>query len=197
MTLSSHRPRFANEDDSCGLRHSRLCRSVGFGSGVKASHPADLVSADPFGRSRHAFRAEICAIGKHAGQHGGNVLRYISSSDMSELVGESCPFMHFPQEIGDLDQRIHVRDFGVEDFGRGRYIAGKRRHDQRAVLHPDAIKFPETGAPGQLFEIGVHHLPDLSKPGSAVSLNTEPELILLLEGDKSWLWHKMFVDRPE
>lgn len=146
---------------------------------------------------RHAFRAEIGAIGKHAGQHSSDVLRHIARPDMGELVGKTGPFMYFPQEIGHLDQRIHFRDFGIEGFRSRRYIAGKRCHDQRAILHLHTIELPETGAPCQLFEVGIHHLPDIGEPGRAVSLNAEPELILLLQGDKSRLRHQMFVDRPE
>ncbi len=88
--------------------------AIGFGAGMEAAHPADLMCADAFRGPRHAFRAEIGAIGKHAGQHGGNILWCISRPDMGELVGESRPFMHFPQQIGYLDQRIHVGDFGIE-----------------------------------------------------------------------------------
>ena len=81
---------------SVGIAYGRLRRPVGFGAGVEASHPTNLVGADPLGRSRHAFRAEICAIGKHAGQHGCDVLRPIARTDMGELVGKSGPIMHFP-----------------------------------------------------------------------------------------------------
>lgn len=113
---------------------------------MEAAHPADLVGADPpLRRPCHAFRAEIRAIGKHACQHGGDVLRRISRPDMGELVGKSGPFMHFPQEIGQFDQRIHVRDFGIEGFRRGGNVAGMRRHDQHAVFHPHTIELPGNG----------------------------------------------------
>ena len=180
-----------------GISDAGLRGPIGFGAGMEAAHPADLVGADPLRRPGHAFRAEIRAVGKHAGQHGGDVLRRISRPDMGELVGKPGPLMHFPQEIGHLDQRIHLRDFGIDGFRRGGNIAGMRRHDQRAVFHPDAIELAETGAPGQPFEVDVHHLPDVREPGSAVGLDTEAKLILPPQGDKGWLRHEIFVYRPE
>ena len=155
------------------------------------------MGANPLRRPRHAFWAEIRAIGKHAGQHGGDVLRRISRPDMGELVGKSSPLMHFPQEIGHLNQWIHVRDFGIEGFRRCGNVAGMRRYDQRAVFNPHTIELAETGAPGQPFEIDVHHLPDFSQPGSAVGRDTEAELILPLQSDKGWLRHEIFVYRSE
>lgn len=117
-----------------GVGHGRLCRPVGVGAGMEATHPADLMSADALRGSGHPFWAEIRAVGKYTGQHGSDVLGHIASSDVGELVRKPGPLMHFPQEIGDLDQGIHLRDFGIEGCGCGRYIAGKRRHDQRAIL---------------------------------------------------------------
>ena len=76
-------------------------------------------------------------------------------------------------------------------------MAGMRRHDHRAVFHPHAIKLAETGPPGQLLEIDVHHLPDVREPGSAVCLDAEAKLILLLQDDKCWLRHEIFVYRAE
>ena len=51
----------------------------------------------------------------------------------------------------------------------------------------------EAGSPESLAFI--RPIPDFA--ASAVGLDTEPELILLLQGDKSRLRHQMFVDRPE
>ena len=129
-----------------GISNGCLRGPIAFGAGMEAAHPADLVRADPLRRLGHAFRAEIRAIGKHAGQHGGYVQRRISCPEMGELVGKSGPLMYFPQEIWHLDQRIHVRDFGIYGFRRGGNIAGMRRHDQPAVFHPDAIELAETQA---------------------------------------------------
>ena len=105
--------------------------------------------------------------------------------------------MHFPQEIRDLNQRIHLRDFGIQGFGCGRYIAGKGCHDKRAILHSHTIEFPETGLPGQAFEVGVHRLPNLCQPGSAIAWNTKAELVFFLQGDKGRPRHQIFIDRSK
>jgi hypothetical protein len=131
-----------------GVGHCHLRDAVSFGAGMEAAHPADLMSADTLRRSCHPFWAEIRAVGKYTGQHGGDVLGHIAGPDVGELIRKPSPFMHFPQKIWDLDQRIRLCDFGIQRFGCGRYIAGKRDHDQRAILHPHTIEFPETGLPG-------------------------------------------------
>ena len=116
---------------------------------------------------------------------------------MGKLVGKSGPFMHFPEKVRHLDQRIHFRDFGVESFRRGGNVACMWRHDQCAVFHSDAIELPETGSPSQPFEVDIHHLANFREPSRTVARDTEAEFIFLLQGDKGRLRHEMFVYRPE
>jgi len=78
------------------IGHTSLRSPVGFGAGMEAAHPADLMGADAFRRPRHALRAEIRAVGEHAGQHSGDVRWCISRPYMGELVGKTGPFMHLP-----------------------------------------------------------------------------------------------------
>lgn len=106
-----------------GVSDTGLRRFIGFRSGVETPHPADLMGVDAFRGSRHAFRLEVGTIGEHAGQHGGDVLRRISRPDMGELIGETGPFMHLPEQIGDFHQRIHVADFCIEVLSCGGNVA--------------------------------------------------------------------------
>lgn len=155
------------------------------------------MGADALGGSCHAFRTEIGAVGEHAGQHGGYILRRISRPDMGELVGKSRPFMHFPQQIGNFDQGVHFGDFGIEGFCRGRNVARPRRHDQGSVFHPHPLKLSIAGTPGQPLQVEVHHLPDFRQPCRTVALDSETELAFLLQGNEGQLRYQMFVDRAE
>ncbi len=142
------------------IRHTGLRRPVSFRSSVKGAHPPDLVSADPFRRSCHAFGSEVRAVRQNAGEHCGDVLRRISRPDMRELVGESGPVMHFPQKVGYFDQRVHVADFDVQFICCGRNIARTRRHDQGSGFQLDAIELSIASAISQALEIKVRYLLD-------------------------------------
>jgi hypothetical protein len=80
--------------------HAGLRSAIGFRAGVDAAHPADLMGADAFRGSCYALRAEVRALSKHTGNHGGDVLRRISRPDMGRLIGETRPFMMvFPSKV--------------------------------------------------------------------------------------------------
>ena len=102
------------------IRHASLRRMVGLGTCVETSHPSDLVGTDPLGRTRHALRTEVRTVGNHTGQHRGDVLWHIPCPHMGEQVGKPGPFMHFPQQVRNFDERIYLADFGIEGVGRGR-----------------------------------------------------------------------------
>jgi hypothetical protein len=71
--------------------------TICLGSGVEGSHPADLVSANSFGRARHSLRTEVGRIGQHAGQHCRDISWDVACADMREEIRKAGPFMHFPQ----------------------------------------------------------------------------------------------------
>ncbi|GLR61950.1 hypothetical protein GCM10007919_66800 [Rhizobium indigoferae] len=151
----------------------------------------------PFEAPAMRFGAEIGGICEHAGQHGGYILRRISRPDMRELIGESGPFMHLPEQIRDFDQWIRFADFGIESFSRGGNVAYPGRHDQRSVLHPHALELSVAGAPGQPLQVEVHHLPDLGQPSRTVARHAETQFVFFLECDEGRLRHQIFIDRPE
>ena len=63
--------------------------------------------------------------------------------------------------------------------------------------YPHTIEFPETGLPGQAFEVGVHRLPNLCQPGSAIAGNTKTELVFFLQDGKGGFRHQIFIDRSK
>ncbi|OWK25780.1 hypothetical protein AJ87_01240 [Rhizobium yanglingense] len=180
-----------------GIGHACLRRPIGFGPGVKGSHPADLVGADAFRRAGHPLRTKVCGIRQYAGQHGRYILRRVSGADVGELIGKRGPLMHLSEQVWNLDQRIHLTDLGVQIFGRGRNIACVRCDDQRSGIKANTFQLSGPCAIGEALEVEVQHLSRLVQPGRTIAINTEPELVLFFHGDECRLRHEVFIDRSE
>ena len=121
----------------------------------------------------------------------------IARADMGEVVGKSGPFMHLPQQIWNLDQRIHFGDFGIQCFGRCGNVAQLRCHDKCSAFHPNTLELSIACAPSQPLQVEVHHLPGFGKPSRAVLWTPSPSLSSSFRATKVEFWHEMFVDRPE
>lgn len=116
------------------IRHAGLGCSVGLRPGVQGAHPTDLVSANAFGCAGHAFRTEAGCIGQYASQHGRDIPRGVTRANMGEAIRKAGPFMHLPQEIRHLDQRIELADLGIQVVG----CCGNYPGALRAISRPKA-----------------------------------------------------------
>lgn len=94
-----------------GIGDACLRGPVRFGADVEAAHPADLVGADPLRRPAMRFGPRFVP---SASTPTSMAAMFCGASrpDIGELVGKPDPLIYFPQEIGHLDQRIHLHDYG-------------------------------------------------------------------------------------
>ena len=74
-------------------------------------------------RGTHPLRTEIGCIGQGTGQQRSDIPRGVACADMGEVMGNTRPLMHFPQEIRNFDQRIHLADLRLQFFGCRRNFA--------------------------------------------------------------------------
>ena len=79
--------------------------------------------------------------------------------------------MHLHQEIGHLDQRVHVGQFPFQLLGGGRHIAGQGSDDELSSLKPDAFELAVAGAIGEPLEVEVERLTRLAEIRDGITLN--------------------------
>lgn len=175
----------------------RLRRGVSFRPSMECAHPADLMRADPFGCARHSLRTEVGRIGQHAGQHCRDIPWDVACANMREEIRKAGPFMRFPQQVGNLDQRVHIADFGIQFLGGGRNFANGRRDDQGTCFKTNTFELPGPCSVRQALQIEVEHLARFGKPHRAITLDAQSEAILLLHCVECRPRHQMLVDRPE
>ena len=119
------------------VRHASLSCAIGLRPGVERAHPTDLVGADALGCAGHPFRTEVGCIGQYASQHGRDIPRSVTRANMGEVIRKAGPFMHLPQEIRHLDQRIELADLGIQFLGCCGNLAGCWRDDQAFHLQDE------------------------------------------------------------
>lgn len=116
---------------------------------------------------------------------------------MREAICKAGPFMHFPQEVGNLDQRKRVADLGIQFVGRRRNLASSWCNDQRPGFKTNTFELSGPCSVRQTLQVEVEHLMRFGKPLRAVTLDGQSKAILLLHGGECRPGHKMLVDRPE
>lgn len=116
---------------------------------------------------------------------------------MCEVIGKARPLMHFPQQVRNFDQRIHLADLCVQFFGCRRNVADSRRHDQRSRFETNTIELTCASAIGQALQIEVQHLLYFVQPGAAVTADTKAKPILFLHRGERRSRHEVLVDRAE
>lgn len=149
---------------------------------MEGSHPTDLVSADAFGRAGHPFRTKVGRIRQYAGQHGRDISWDVAGANMREAIRKAGPFMHFPQQVGNLDHWIHIADFGIQVLGGSRDFAGSRRHNQRPGFKTNTFELSGPCSMREALQVEVEHLARFGKPSRAVTLDAQSEPILFLHG---------------
>lgn len=174
-----------------------LSGAIGFRSGMEGAHPADLMGADALGCAGHSLGTKIGRIRQNAGQHGRDVPWLVARAHMCEVIGKTRPLMHFPQEIRNFDQRIHLADLCIHFFGCRRNVAGGRCDDQRSGFETNTLELACASAIGQALQIEVQHLLYFVQPGSAVTSHTKAKPILFLHRGERGSRHEMLIDRTE
>ncbi len=130
-------------------------------------------------------------------EHGGDIFRDVAGANMREQIRKAGPFMHVSQQIGNLDQRIHVADLGIQLLGGHRNFADNWCDDQRSGIKTNSFELAGSRSVRQTRQVKVEHLPGFGKPLRAISLDAQSETILLLHRDKCRPRHQMLINRPE
>ena len=165
--------------------------------GMEDPFPGNLLRAHSFRGGRHAPGAEVGRIGQYPGQHGWDAAWRFLSTDVREPIGKPSPGMNLHQEIGHLDQRVHIGQFPLQLLGSGGHVAGQRSNDELSGVKPDAFELAVAGAIGEPLEVEVERLPRLGKIGDGILRHTEPEIVRGFQGGEGWLRHQLFVHGPE
>ena len=100
---------------------------------------------------------------------------------MREEIRKASPFVHFPQEVRHLDQRIKLADLGIQFLGCSGNLAGCRRDDQVTSFKANTFELPRTCPVRKALQVEVEHLPRFGKPRCAVFLNTKSKAILIFQ----------------
>ncbi len=116
---------------------------------------------------------------------------------MREEIRKAGPFMHVSQQVGILDQRIHVADLGIQFLGGHRDFAGGWCDEQRSGLKTNSFELSGSGSVRQTVQVEVEHLTGFGKPLRAISFDAQSETILSLHRDECRPRHQMLVNRPE
>ena len=79
-----------------GVRVSYAClrRTVCFRTRVEQAQPTNLMRADAFGCSCHAFGAEVGGVGKSTRQHGWNTAWRFAGAHMGKMLGKTGPVVN-------------------------------------------------------------------------------------------------------
>ena len=157
-----------------------LRQLVGLRPGMEDPLPGDFLRVTPFEAAAIRFAPRLVASARTPASIAGMLRRRFLGADVREAIGKPGPGMHLHQEIGHLDQRVHVGQFPFQLLGGGRHIAGQGSDDELSRLKPDAFELAIAGAIGEPLQVEVERLTSLAKIGDGITAERQARVHRLL-----------------